>query len=233
MGKKASLKGVDFQIYVVPRWLQQYLARFNKPLNVVTSSEKLSTILSAVDVDFFQAARCFVMSGEGNSKPVAKMSEKDIARLALKRAVEPISKAIDWYPNEDGECYPVCGDWVTGGMNRSIIDMTDDAMQLLLDGPTCLGVNALSSTLDPRHLEFKVQRIDQGIVIVTIDYDENIDNTSWQYRAQFYSSIIQHMHTVMSFAQVARTNTMAAYIHAKRMCNERSLSQLLARANTM
>ena len=231
MGKKASLNGVDFRIYVVPRWLQQYLARFNKPLSLVTSDEKLSTILSATDVDFFRAASSLVRSTpSSDKKPVSQLSEKDIKRISIQRSVEPIAKSMNCLPL-DGEgdigdsCYP-CGD-------SSIIDMTDDAMQLLLDGPTCLGVNALSSDLDPRHLEFKVQLIDQGIVIVTIDYDENIDNTTWQYRAQFYSSIIQHMHTVMSFEQVACTNIMAAYIHAKRMCNERSLGALLARANTM
>ena len=231
MGKKASLNGVDFRIYVVPRWLQQYLARFNKPLSLVTSDEKLSTILSATDVDFFRAAGSLVQSTpSSDKKPVSQLSEKDIKRISIQRSVEPIAKSMNWLPLDGegyicGSCYP-CGD-------SSIIDMTDDAMQLLLDGPTCLGVNALSSDLDPRHLEFKVQLIDQGIVIVTIDYDENIDNTTWQYRAQFYSSIIQYMPTVMSFEQVACTNIMAAYIHAKRMCNERSLGALLARANTM
>ena len=215
MGKKASLNGVDFRIYVVPRWLQQYLARFNKPLSLVTSDEKLSTILSATDVDFFRAAGSLVQSTpSSDKKPVSQLSEKDIKRISIQRSVEPIAKSMNWLPLDGegyicGSCYP-CGD-------SSIIDMTDDAMQLLLDGPTCLGVNALSSDLDPRHLEFKVQLIDQGIVIVTIDYDENIDNTTWQYRAQFYSSIIQYMPTVMSFEQVACTNIMAAYIHAKRM----------------
>lgn len=231
MGKKASLNGVDFKIYVVPRWLQQYLARFNKPLSLVTSGEKLSTILSGTDVDFFRAAGSLVRSQAPSGKPVSQISDKDIKRLTILRSVEPINRAINWFPEDDGCC--CVSDWCYPTKDSSIIDMTDDAMQLLLDGPTCLGVNALSSNLDPRHLEFKVQLIDQGIVIVTIDYDENIDNTTWQYRAQFYSSIIQHMHTVMSFEQVACTNTMAAYIHAKRMCNERSLSALLARANTM
>lgn len=231
MGKKASLNGVDFRIYVVPRWLQQYLARFNKPLSLVTSDEKLSTILSATDVDFFRAAGSLVRSTpSSDKKPVSQLSEKDIKRISIQRSVEPIAKSMNWLPL-DGEGY-ICESCYPSG-NSSIIDMTDDAMQLLLDGPTCLGVNALSSDLDPRHLEFKVQLIDQGIVIVTIDYDENIDNTTWQYRAQFYSSIIQYMHTVMSFEQVACTNIMAAYIHAKRMCNERSLGALLARANTM
>ena len=232
MGKKASLKNVDFKIYVVPRWLQQYMLRFNKPLSLVTSSEKLLTILSAADVDFFQAARNFVSApATTGGKPVSNISDKDIKRLAVKRSIEPIAKSINWWPEGD-DCPVCCGDWY-GDDRNAVIDMTDDVMQLLLDGPTCLGVSALSSDLDPRHLEFKVQLIDQGIVIVTVDYDENIDNTSWQYRAQFYSSIIQHMHTVMSFEQIACTNTMAAYIHAKRMCNERSLGELLARANTM
>ena len=231
MGKKASLNGVDFRIYVVPRWLQQYLARFNKPLSLVTSDEKLSTILSATDVDFFRAAGSLVRSTpSSDKKPVSQLSEKDIKRISIQRSVEPIAKSVNWFPL-DGEGYIRESCYPRG--NSSIIDMTDDAMQLLLDGPTCLGVNALSSDLDPRHLEFKVRLIDQGIVIVTIDYDENIDNTTWQYRAQFYSSIIQYMHTVMSFEQVACTNIMAAYIHAKRMCNERSLGALLARANTM